>query len=106
MQLNVKDVRLLNRAKVSKGQVLTIIENNELIDLQQQYLESINQLEFTEQDYERQKNLYRENVSSAKAYQQIISDYKTLKSKVNASEQKLALAGVNPQSVKEGQISR
>lgn len=102
----VKDVQLFPGAKVAKGQVLAVIENNDLIDLQQQYLESKNQLEYTEQDYERQKNLFKENVSSAKSYQQALADYKTLKSKINALEQKLQLAGIDPGSVKEGRILR
>lgn len=102
----VKSTDLVQGSPVSKGQVLAVIENPEFIELQQNYLESKNSLEFAEADYNRQKDLYKENVSSAKTYQQALSDYKNLKTKVFALEQKLSLIGIDAKQLTEEKISR
>jgi len=102
----IRNIQLIQGSSVAKGQVLATIENAEFIELQQNYIESKNQLEYAESEYNRQKNLYKENVSSAKTYQQSLSDYKSLKVKVNALNQKLALIGIDASTVKEDNISR
>ncbi|OIO99285.1 MAG: hypothetical protein AUJ98_11880 [Bacteroidetes bacterium CG2_30_33_31] len=102
----VKSTDLVQGSPVSKGQVLAVIENPEFIELQQNYLENKNKLEFAETDYNRQKDLYKENVSSAKTYQQALSEYKSLKTKVFALEQKLSLIGIDSKQLTEEKISR
>jgi len=100
----VKSTSLIPGSPVKKGQVLAIIENPEFIELQQSYLESKNQLEYAEAEYQRQKELYQGNVNSAKTYQMAVSEYKTLKAKVNAYAQKLALIGIATSNLKEDKI--
>jgi len=102
----VKSTTLVQGSKVHKGQVLAIIENSEFIDLQQDYLESVNKLEYAEAEYNRQKELFKENVNSEKIYQQAVSEYKTLKTTVLAYEQKLALIGIDSKHLDENKISR
>jgi cobalt-zinc-cadmium efflux system membrane fusion protein len=102
----IKKTSLTQGSIIKKGQILAMIENTEFIDLQQNYLESKNQLEYTEADYNRQKDLYKDNISSAKSFQQITSEYKTLKGKVNALGQKLALIGINTKTLTETNILR
>jgi len=102
----IKSTSMLQGSPVKKGQVLAIIENPEFIELQQDYLESKSQLEFAETEYNRQKELYNENVSAAKTYQQALSTYKGLKVKVSALEQKLALIGIEAASLKDDKIMR
>ena len=102
----VKSTSLMQGSQIKKDQVLAMVENPEFIDLQQNYLESKNQLEFVEADYNRQKDLYKDNISSAKTFQQITSEYKVLKGKMNALGQKLALIGINPAILTETNIQR
>jgi len=102
----VKSTSLMQGSQIKKDQVLAMVENPEFIDLQQNYLESKNQLEFVEADYNRQKDLYKDNISSAKTFQQITSEYKVLKGKMNALGQKLALIGINPATLTETNIQR
>ncbi|HNW69704.1 MAG TPA: efflux RND transporter periplasmic adaptor subunit [Bacteroidales bacterium] len=102
----IKSTSLVPGSPVKKGQVLAVIENPEFIEIQQDYLESKSQLEFAETEYNRQKELYNENVSAAKTYQQALSTYKGLKVKVSALEQKLALIGIEAASLKEDKIMR
>lgn len=91
---------------VSRGQVLAILENNEFVDIQQNYLEARNKLEFAEADYNRHTELYKDDVYSQKNLQQVTADYKNLKAEVKALEQKLALIGIDPANLHEDDISR
>jgi membrane fusion protein, heavy metal efflux system len=102
----VKSTNLVQGSPVSRGQVLALIENQEFIELQQSYLESKNSLEYAEADYNRQKDLFKENVNSAKSYQLALSEYKNLKTKVFALEQKLILIGIDAKHLTEEKITR
>jgi len=102
----VKSTDLIQGSQVAKGQVLAIIENPEFIELQQNYLEARNNLEYSEADYNRQKDLNAENISSTKSYQLALSEYKNLKTKIYALEQKLALIGIDAKQLTEDKISR
>ena len=102
----VKSTSLMQGSQIKQDQVLAMVENPEFIDLQQNYLESKNQLEFVEADFNRQKGLFKESISSAKTFQQITSEYKVLKGKMNALGQKLALIGINPETLTETNIQR
>jgi membrane fusion protein, heavy metal efflux system len=102
----VKRTTLMPGNMVRKGQTLAILENQEFIDIQQNYLEAKNRLELAKADYERQNELYKSDVSSQKNQQQVASNYKSLKVQVKALEQKLALIGINPNRMNENNISR
>ena len=102
----VKSTKLMPGNMVRKGQTLAIIENQDFIDIQQNYLEAKNKLELAKSDYERQKELYKSDISSQKNMQQVTSNYKSLKVQVKALEQKLGLIGINPSRMNENTISR
>ncbi len=102
----VKSANLMPGNAVTKGQTLAILENQEFIDIQQNYLEAKSKLEFTEADYKRHAELYKEDVYSQKNLQQVTSDYKSLKAQVHALEQKLALIGIDPANLHEDDITR
>lgn len=101
----VKKTDLLQGMKIKKGQVVAVIENPEFIQLQQDYLESKSKLEYIQSEFERQKELSRENVTSAKTFQQATSEFKTLKARVSGIQEKLALAGINYNKVEDGKIT-
>ena len=48
----VKSTTLMPGNAVSKGQTLAILENQEFVDIQQNYLEAKNKLEFAEAEYQ------------------------------------------------------
>lgn len=101
----VKSVSLVAGSAVSKGQVLAVVENQDFIDIQQNYLEAKNKLEFAEAEYNRHTELYKDDVYSQKNVQQVTSEYKNLKAQVKALEQKLSLIGINASNLKESNIS-
>jgi len=102
----IKSANLMPGNAVTKGQTLAILENQEFVDVQQNYLEAKSKLEFTEADYKRHAELYKEDVYSQKNLQQVTADYKSLKAQVQALEQKLALIGISPANLHEDDITR
>lgn len=101
----VKKTTLMRGNAVKKGQTLAIIENSEFVDLQQNYLEAKNKLEYAEGEYKRHSELFEDDVYSKQSLQQVTSDYKSLKTQVNALEQKLTLIGINPATLHDDNIS-
>lgn len=102
----VRYTSLLPGKSVIKGQTLAVIENSEFIDIQQNYLEAKSKLEFAEADYNRQSELYKNDVSSKKNMQLVTSEFKNLKVQVKALEQKLSIIGINPFKLNENNISK
>jgi cobalt-zinc-cadmium efflux system membrane fusion protein len=101
----VKSTTLMPGKSVAKGQVLAIIENQEFIDIQQNYLDSKSKLEYAQANFERQNELYKNDVSSKKNMQQTTAEYQSLKTMVKALEQKLLLIGINPAHLSVENIS-
>lgn len=102
----VKSTSCIPGNRVAKGQVIATIENQEFIDIQQNYLEAKNKLVYAEAEYNRHSELFREDVYSRKNLEQVTVDYKSLKTQVKALQQKLALIGINPSTLTEDNISR
>lgn len=101
----LKSTVLLQGSHVTKGQVIALIENPEYIQLQQDYLEAKNQLEFAQADYERQQELARENVNAQKTLQLAKTNYQSWLAKKNGLLARLKLINVNIAALEEGIIS-
>jgi membrane fusion protein, heavy metal efflux system len=102
----IKSTNLMPGNAVKKGQTLAVIENQEFIDMQQNYLETKNKLEYAQAEYTRHKELYKDDVYSQKNLQQVTTEYKNLKTMAGALKQKLELIGINPSRLTEDNISR
>ncbi|MDE5423686.1 efflux RND transporter periplasmic adaptor subunit [Ancylomarina sp. DW003] len=101
---NVVSILVSEGDMVKKGQILATLSHPDLIQLQVDYQESINQLEYTKKDFERQEMLLKNNVASGKKFQQVKSEYFSLKAKSKGLEAKLALLNINPETIKNGMI--
>jgi membrane fusion protein, heavy metal efflux system len=101
----IKSTTLLPGNAVSKGQTLAVIENQEFVDIQQNYLEAKNRLVFAEAEYNRHTELFKDDVYSEKNVQQVTVEYKNLKGLVRSLEQKLMLIGIDPSHLTEDNIS-
>jgi cobalt-zinc-cadmium efflux system membrane fusion protein len=101
----IKSTTLLAGNFVSKGQTLAIIENQDFVDIQQNYLEAKNRLVYAEAEYKRHTDLYNDEVYSEKNLQQVTVEYKNLLALVRSLEQKLILIGIEPGSLNETNIS-
>jgi len=101
----IKNTTLMSGNAVSKGQTLAVIENQEFVEIQRNYLEVKNNFEYAEAEYKRHNELYKEDVYSQKNVQQVTVEYKNLKGQMKAFEQKLTLIGINPATLNEDDIS-
>jgi len=101
----IKSTTLIAGNSVSKGQTLALIENQDFVDIQQNYLEAKNKLVYAEAEFKRHTDLYNDEVYSEKNLQQVTVEYKNLLALVRSLEQKLILIGIDPVSLDETNIS-
>ena len=100
----VKKLQLLEGQKVKKGDLLFTLENPSYVEIQQEYLEAKGQLVYLQSDYERQKNLVKDNVSSQKKYLKSEADYQVTLVRFESLKKKLSLMNINPASLDETTI--
>lgn len=101
----IKNTTLLPGNAVDKGQTLAVVENQDFVDIQQNYLEAKNRLVFAEAEYIRHSDLYKNDVYSEQNVQQVTVEYRNLKALVKSLEQKLFLIGIDPDKLSEDNIS-
>lgn len=102
----VKNTELLQGMKVTKGQIIAVMQHSDYIQLQQDYLESKSQLEYLEVEYNRQQELAKDNVNSAKVLQQAKAQYLGTQAKFSGLKSKLILIGITPESLAGGNIQQ
>jgi len=100
----VQSVNLLDGDYVRKGQVLFTLQNPEYLEWQQRYLQLKEQTKYLKAEYERQKQLYEEQISSAKTFLKTQADYRTAKAEKEALAKKLRMAGIDPSRLTEDNI--
>lgn len=100
----IKNTPLLIGDKVRKGQRLVTIENPEFITMQQSYLETVGQLSYLKSEYDRQKTMLEEKITSQKSFLKAESEYKTALSRHNSLKKNLEMLNINPASVEAGII--
>jgi RND family efflux transporter MFP subunit len=101
----VKSTSLLVGDKVTKGQALLTLENTEFLDIQKDYLEVAEQINYLKSEYERQKTLYDEKITSQKNYLKAESEYRRAKATYQSLRQKLNLLNLNPSQVEKGKLT-
>jgi len=102
---SVKNIFVRAGDRVKKGQPLLSFEGPEIIGLQQSYLEISEQLKSLEAEYNRQKTLFAENVSSEKVFLEAESNYKKAAASCEGLKQQLLLLNLDPGKITRGQIS-
>jgi cobalt-zinc-cadmium efflux system membrane fusion protein len=101
----VKRTPLLIGDEVKKGQLVVSLENPSYVEIQQNYLEVLEQLTYLKSEFERQKTLFEENITSQKNYLKAQSTYKSNLAHHNGLKQKLKMMNINPESVEKGIIT-
>ena len=102
---NVKSIKVFHGDKVSRGQVLAVLEHPDYIVLQEDFAEVASKLDFLEKEYERQKELFENNVGSGKDYQKTKSEYNTTKAKYAGLKLRLQMLNISPEKVQKGEIT-
>ncbi len=98
----LKNTELLQGMKITKGQVIAVMQNAEYIQLQQDYMDYKSQLEFLEAENKRQEELAKENVNSQKIALQAKTQYQSMLAKVSGLKSKLSLLGINTTQIQNG----
>lgn len=101
----LKTTPLLQGSRVTKGQVIATIENLDFIQLQQDYIEAKNQLEFTKADYDRQLELAKENVNAQKTMQQAKTSFVSWQAKVSGLREKLKVINIDLRTLEGGSMT-
>lgn len=91
----VKNISLLPGDAVKKGQVLFTIENPEYVQVQQDFLEAKGRLNYLKSDYDRQKLLLDDQVTSQKNFLKAESEYTVNLVQYQALKKKLGLMNIN-----------
>ena len=90
----VDRTKLLQGTRVRKGEVLATIRNPDFAQLQQDYLEASSQLRYAKAEYERQAELYRQEVAPQKNFQRARADFEGLQAKAAALAARLRASGL------------
>ena len=101
----IKKTPLLIGDKVTKDQVLVTIENPEFVTLQQNYMEIHGQLSYLKAEYNRQKTMLSENITSQKSFLKAESNYKTALAKFNGLQKQLTMLNISPKNVLKGEFT-
>lgn len=102
----LKSTKLLEGMHVIKGQVLCVVEDQQYIQLQEDYLLAKAKIGYAKAEFERQKELNQSKASSDKVYQQAQAEYNSLSVMVQSYSEKLKFAGINPNNVSTKNISK
>ncbi|QNK76608.1 efflux RND transporter periplasmic adaptor subunit [Winogradskyella sp. PAMC22761] len=101
----ITNTPLLIGSEVKKGQLLVTLQNPEYIEIQQNYLEVTEQLNYLKSEFNRQKTLFDEQITSEKNYLKAKSLYKSNLAHYNGLRKKLQMMNISPKRVEQGQIS-
>jgi cobalt-zinc-cadmium efflux system membrane fusion protein len=97
----VTEVRKTLGDGVRAGEVLAVIESNELADARVDYLAARERLTLAESNFEREKNLWEKEITSEQEYLDAKSELSEARIEFRSSEQKLFALGLT-----EGQVGR
>ena len=102
----LKSTDMLPGKIVRKGEVLAVLEDQQYVRLQQDYLLAKVKLKVVEGEYLRQKELNASKAASDKIVQVAEGEYKNAKINVKALEENLELIGIQPKKLDETKISK
>ena len=102
----IQSTHLLEGMQVKKGEIIAIIEDQQYIEIQQDYLTAKIRLNAFEKEFTRQKELNENKAGSDKVFENAQSDYLSQKVLVKSLAEKLKLIGINPEKLNENGLSR
>lgn len=102
----LKSTTLLEGMHISKGAVIATMEDQQYIQLQQDFLTAKAQFGSIEKEFFRQRDLNQIKASSDKVFEKAQAEYTSQKVLVKSLSEKLKLIGINPDNLNENDISR
>lgn len=102
----LQNTKLLPGMYVGKGQAIAVIQDQQYIQIQQDYLTAKARVAYLQKEYERQKDLNQSKATSDKQFQQTEAEYRSQQATVVGLSQRLRLININPDRLSVGSISR
>ncbi len=100
----LKSTKLIPGMKVSKGEIIAMMEEQSIVQLQQDYLLAKTKHDLVKKDYERQKTLYDANASTSKNLQQVESELKIQSINMGSLAEKLKMIGIDVNNLNASNI--
>jgi membrane fusion protein, heavy metal efflux system len=101
----LKSTHLLPGMHVKKGELLATLQDQQYIQLQQDYLMAKSKMVFLDTELKRQKELNQSKSSSDKVLQQTEMDHSSAKVTLKALAEKLRLLNIRPETLNEENLS-
>lgn len=102
----LKSTHLLPGMYVQKGEVIAIMEDQQYIQLQEDYLVTKSNLAYAESEFRRQTELYETKSTSEKVFQQARMEYDNQNIALQALAEKLELIHLDPAFLTDKTISK
>jgi cobalt-zinc-cadmium efflux system membrane fusion protein len=102
----LKSTKLLEGMHISKGEVIAVMEDQQYVQLQQDYLTAKAHFSSLEKEFQRQKELNESKASSDKVFENAQAEYLSQKVLIKSLSEKLKLISINPDKLNENTISR
>ena len=102
----LRSTKLLPGMHVNKGEVIAVMEDQQYIQLQQDYLVSKAKLSYAEKESARQNDLNQSQASSDKVTQMAQAEVSSLRAMTNGLAEKLRLININPNTITASKISQ
>ena len=103
---NVSSITVIEGDEVQRGDVLAYIEHPEIIEIQTQFLNALNSLNYQEKEFQRQKKLYEAGVGSGQIFQRAEAELESLKGQVAGLKAQLQQLNINPETIQNGNIQQ
>ncbi len=101
----LKSTKLIPGMHVSRGEIIAVMEDQGIVQVQQDYLQSVTRLELAKSEFERQKTLAEHNAGTTKAYQHAESEFGLQSINVKSLSEKLKLIGIDPVKLNTSTLS-
>ncbi|MEO9870657.1 efflux RND transporter periplasmic adaptor subunit [Ekhidna sp.] len=100
----VKDIDILPGQRVKKGDILLTLQNPAYLQIQQEYLESKEQVDYLKTDYDRQKTLADEQIASTKNFKKAETDYRVMLARYQSLKEQIKLMGLSIATLETGRL--
>jgi cobalt-zinc-cadmium efflux system membrane fusion protein len=101
----VSETHLLIGEEVKKGQLLIKLKHPDFVKIQQDYVESVANLEFQTAEFNRKSKLLEDKVIAQKVFQKTKNDYLSAKARASAAKTQIELMNLNPNRVSQGNFT-
>lgn len=101
---NVVSIEVIEGDKVTKNEAVAYLSHPSIIQIQSDYLRAYSNSQFLNEEYKRQKKLYKAGVASGMNYQKATADYQASTAMVNGLEAQLKQYSINVGGVRNGTI--